>query len=202
MHTVVLATNNEHKIREITEIMAGLPVKILSKKDFEQFPDVDETGQTLEENAILKAAETYKATGIIAVADDTGLEVDALDGRPGVYSARYAGPGCSFADNNRKLLEEMKDMPEEKRTARFRCVMAICFGLDHVETVEGSVEGLITAEIFGKEGFGYDPVFYHPAYKKTFAQMDPGEKNAVSHRGRAVRKVRDVLIKRLNLEVE
>lgn len=201
MKQIVLATNNEHKIREISYILRDLPLSILSKKDFSDFPEVEETGQTLEDNAILKAKAIFEATNIISVADDSGLEVTALEGRPGVNSARYAGPGCSFADNNRKLLGELEGVPENERDAVFRCVIAVCFAWDEVELVEGRVTGKITTEIRGKEGFGYDPVFFLPIYGKTFAELPPEEKNKISHRAIAINKVRDLLIKRLDLDV-
>ncbi|HDS01602.1 MAG TPA: XTP/dITP diphosphatase [candidate division Zixibacteria bacterium] len=202
MNQIVLATNNEHKIREISFILRDLPLSILSKKDFSDFPDVEETGQTLEENAILKARAIFEATNIISIADDSGLEVAALGGRPGVNSARYAGPGCSFEDNNRKLLKEMEGVPESQREALFRCVIAISFRPDDVELVEGRVTGKITTEIRGLQGFGYDPVFFLPFYNKTFAELPPEEKNRISHRAIAINKARELLIKRLNLRVQ
>lgn len=197
MQKLVLATNNIHKIREITQIMQGLPLEILSKDDFENFPDVEETGQTLEDNALLKAKAIYEFTGLPSMADDSGLVVAALDGQPGVMSARYAGEDCTFQDNNRKLLKALQGVPDDQRTACFRCVIAIYFGADDYEVVDGQVDGFITSEICGQEGFGYDPVFYHPLFKKTFAEISPEEKNKVSHRGLAVNKAREVIEKRL-----
>ncbi|NIP42787.1 MAG: XTP/dITP diphosphatase [candidate division Zixibacteria bacterium] len=200
MKQIVLATNNEHKIREISYILRDLPLSILSKKDFSDFPEAEETGQTLEDNAILKAKAIFKVTNVISVADDSGLEVAALEGRPGVNSARYAGPGCSFEDNNRKLLRELEGVPESERDAVFRCVIAVCFAEDDLELVEGRVTGKITTEIRGREGFGYDPVFFLPFYGKTFAELPPEEKNKISHRAIATNRARDLLIKRLNLD--
>jgi XTP/dITP diphosphohydrolase len=200
MNKLVLATNNEYKIREITEIIDKFPLSILSKKDFKDFPDVEETGETLEDNAILKAKAIFEFTQLPSMADDSGLEVDALGGIPGVNSARYAGPGCTFLDNNEKLLKALKDVPYNKRQATFRCVIAICFAPDDVEIVEGRVEGSITSEIMGKQGFGYDPVFYVISHKKTFAEISADEKNKISHRGQAVEKARNVLIRRFKLE--
>jgi XTP/dITP diphosphohydrolase len=190
---LVLATNNRHKIAEITSILEGLDVEIVTKDAYDDFPDVEETGATLEENAVLKAEAIHSFTGLPSLADDSGLEVDALDGEPGVISARYAGPGCSFADNNTKLLKALEGVIDEKRTARFRCVIAICFGERVTRLAEGRVEGVITRELRGRQGFGYDPVFLIPHLGLTFAEMPPSEKNSMSHRGRAVRKAREVV---------
>ncbi len=194
---LVLATHNKDKIREIRQLLEGLPVTILTYADFDDFPEIEETGETLEENAILKAKGIAEVTGAAALADDSGLEVDALDGRPGVYSSRYAGPGCTYDDNNRKLLEELEGVREDKRTARFRTVIAVAWGGDDVETVEGRAEGKITEEKAGSSGFGYDPVFFYPPAGKTFAEMELAEKNKVSHRGRALVKARGLIEKRL-----
>jgi XTP/dITP diphosphohydrolase len=190
---LVLATNNIHKIREITEILSGLDVEIITKDAYSDFPDVDETGTTLEENAELKARAIFEFTGLPSMADDSGLEVDALDGEPGVNSARYAGPGCTFADNNRKLLAALDGIPEENRTARFRCVIAICFAEDDLRFAEGTINGRITNEVRGRQGFGYDPVFEIPHLKQTFAEMPAELKNSMSHRGRAVERARKII---------
>jgi XTP/dITP diphosphohydrolase len=190
---LVLATNNRHKIREISEILEGLDVEIITKDSFEDFPEVDETGTTLEENATLKAEAVYEYTGQPSLADDSGLEVDALGGRPGVSSARYAGPGCTFADNNAKLLKALDGVSDEKRSARFRCVIAICFEKGETKLAEGRIDGTITRELRGRQGFGYDPVFLVPHLGLTFAEMPADQKNSLSHRGRAVRKARKVI---------
>ena len=195
---LVLATNNIHKIREITEILSGLDVEIVTKDAFHDFPDVDETGATLEENAALKAAAIFEFTGLPSLADDSGLEVNALDGEPGVNSARYAGPGCTFADNNRKLLAALEGIPKDKRSARFRCVIAVCFGKDDLRFAEGIVDGRITTEIHGKQGFGYDPIFEIPHLGQTFAEMPAELKNSMSHRGKAVEKARKIIEDYLN----
>ena len=195
---LVLATNNKDKIREIKQVLEGLDIQILTADDFDDFPEIEETGVTLEENAVLKAEGIFAFTGLPALADDTGLEVDALNGGPGVYSSRYAGPGCSYDDNCRKLLREMTGVPKEKRTARFRCVIAACFGENDTPAVDGIAEGFITeAKSEAEGGFGYDPVFYYPPLKKTFAEMTLEEKNAVSHRGKALFKAKELLRKRL-----
>ena len=195
---LVLATNNEDKIREIRHLLDDLPVTIMTRNDFLEFPDVEETGTTLEENAVLKARAISEFCDLPALADDSGLEVDALNGAPGVYSSRYAGENVTYADNNRKLLKELEGVPDEKRTARFRCVMAICWGVDDVQTVEGVAEGFIAGESSGNSGFGYDPVFYYPPAGKRFSEMTLEEKNLVSHRGKALQEVRTVIIDRLN----
>ena len=190
---LVLATNNEHKIREIKNIMAGLDVEILTAVDFAEFPDPRETGRTLEENAKIKAKETYRVTGIPALADDSGLEVDYLKGQPGVMSSRFAGPGCTFAENNRLLLELLEGVEEKKRAARFRCVAALALSENDIRLFEGTVEGRITADLRGKEGFGYDPVFFFPELGKTFAEITEEEKNKYSHRGWAFRQVAEFI---------
>ena len=145
----------------------------------------------------MKAKGIAEFTGFAALADDSGIEVDYLDGRPGVYSSRYAGPGCTYDDNCRKLLEETKDAPDDKRTARLRAVIAIAWDKDKIETVEGRVEGIITREIQGQSGFGYDPVFFYPPANKTFAEMTLEEKNKVSHRGLALLKAKELIKKYL-----
>ena len=195
---LVLATNNQDKIREIRNLLDDLPITILTSDDFLEFPDPEETGETLEENAVLKAREISEFTGHPALADDSGLEVDALDGAPGVYSSRYAGPGCTYEDNNRKLLGELEGVPDDKRTARFRCVIAVAWSPGEIETVEGRAEGVIAGDIVGRKGFGYDPVFYYPPADKRFSEMSLDEKNLVSHRGKALTLARDVIIARLN----
>lgn len=192
---IVLATNNDHKIREIKQILADFRGEILTLRDFPLLRIPDEKGKTLEENALLKAKTAFEHAHIVSLADDSGLEVDALDKAPGVMSARFAGPGCTYKDNNVKLLNLMKDVPDAKRGAAFRCVVAMVFDLDNVRVVEGEVRGIITKEEIGEGGFGYDPVFYYPPLGKTFAQLKPEEKNRVSHRYIAFRKAQDVLEK-------
>jgi len=195
---LVLATNNEDKIKEIRNLLDDLQVTILTKSDFLEFPDVEETGSTLEENALLKAKAVAKFCDLPAVADDTGLEVDALNGAPGVYSSRFAGENASYADNVNKLIESLKDVSPDKRTARFRCVIAICWEDGSTETVEGVAEGFISEEAEGSSGFGYDPIFFYPPAGKRFSQMTMDEKNVVSHRGKALQEVRTVIMRRLN----
>lgn len=195
---LVLATNNRDKITEIRHLLDDLPVTILTRDDFLEFPDPDETGATLVENAIIKAKAIAEFCGHPALADDSGLEVDALNGAPGVYSSRYAGEYVTYADNYSKLLRDLEGVQREKRTARFRCVIAIAWTPDDIETVDGAAEGLITEDIAGTRGFGYDPVFFYPPLDKRFSEMTIDEKNRVSHRGLALQKARTVFIDRLN----
>ncbi len=195
---LVLATNNQDKIKEMKNLLDDLPITIMTRDDFLEFPDIEETGTTLEENSLLKAKAIYDFTGLPTLADDTGLEVDALGGAPGVYSSRYAGEDVTYTDNNKKLIAELKDIPIEKRTARFRCVMTICWDEQQVETVDGIAEGLIAESLNGSEGFGYDPIFFYPPSQKLFSEMTIEEKNIISHRGLALQKVRTLIINRLN----
>ena len=189
---VVLATRNADKVREIAEILAGLPVDLVPVASLEGVPDVEETGETLEENAALKARVVSEATAMVALADDTGLEVDALDGRPGVYSARFAGPAATYADNCRALLDALRGVPEPRR-ARFRTVVAMARPDGTVELADGACGGEILPEIRGEGGFGYDPVFRPDGETRAFAEMSAAEKHAVSHRGRAFRAARELV---------
>ncbi len=191
--TVVLATRNRHKLGEILELLPGLKLELKTLDDFPGAPDVVEDGGTLEENAARKAKSAALFCGLWAIADDTGLEVAALGGAPGVYSARYAGPGCSYGDNNLKLMAELSGLPPEKRAARFRCVMALSSPTGLVIMVEGRLEGRIAPAPSGANGFGYDPLFLVAASGKTLAELTPAEKNAVSHRAAAVGKIEPYL---------
>ncbi len=184
--TVVLATRNQHKVQEIRALLADLPITFLSLADFPDLPEVVEDGLTCQENAVKKARDTAAGTGHWALADDTGLEVEALGGRPGVYAARYAGEHATYADNCEKLLEELKHIPHERRGARFLTVMALADSEGHIEVVEGALQGQITERFYGSQGFGYDPVFYVPEAHKSLAEMTLSEKNACSNRGLAL----------------
>jgi len=195
---LVLATNNRDKIREIKDLLDDLPVTILTRDDFLEFPDPEETGSTLEENAIIKAKEISEFCELPALADDSGLEVDELGGAPGVYSSRYAGDDVTYADNNSKLIRELKDVPEDKRTARFRCVIAVAWDSTEIQMVEGQADGVITRDIAAGNGFGYDPLFFYPPTGKRFSEMTLEEKNLVSHRGKALQEARTLIIERLN----
>jgi len=198
---IVLATRNKKKAEEIKKIITNgsVPViNIFTLDDFPKSPDVKEEGKTFEENAVKKAVFVSKCTGMIAVADDSGLEVDALNGAPGVLSARYAGESADDKANVEKLLNEMRDIPYEKRGARFVCCIAMAFPNGDVKTFFGSVEGRIGTETKGLKGFGYDPIFYPEGYSRTFAEMSEDEKNAISHRGKAIRELREYLLPKLS----
>jgi XTP/dITP diphosphohydrolase len=193
---LVIATHNLHKLKEIRKILGPLPYRIVGLDKFPAYT-VRETGKTLEDNALLKARAGVRKTGHLCLSDDTGLEVKALKGAPGVYSARYAGHGCTFEDNNRKLLRAMKGVPASKRTAVFRCVVALAGPDGKTRLFDGRCPGRITSEIKGKQGFGYDPVFAPSgAGGDTFADMSLKEKNAVSHRAKAFRKAASFLRKK------
>ena len=181
---IIAATKNKNKLREFGEILKGF--EIISQEEAGMDIDVEETGTTFEENSMLKAKAIYEATGIAAIADDSGLCVDALGGAPGIYSARYGGEGLDDEGRVELLLKNMKDVPPEKRSARFVCAITLV-GKDGVITARGECEGKIDYAPKGENGFGYDPVFYMEEYGKTTAEMSPDEKNAVSHRGKALR---------------
>lgn len=189
---ILLATHNAHKAEEIRQIWRDLDVQLLTLNDCGFHEEIVEDGDTLEANALIKARTAFHKTGMASVADDTGLEVDALNGAPGVYSARYAGEQATFADNNRKLLEALKRCPETQRGAQFRTVVALV-SAEEETVVSGVCEGQILTTLSGEGGFGYDPLFYVPDRGKTFAQMTAAEKNAISHRGRAFQKMGSVL---------
>ncbi len=190
---IILATRNKGKIREMQALMQDFGIQVLSVSDVPDVPDVVEDGETFLDNAFKKAREIAEATGIMALADDSGLVVDALDGAPGVYSARYSGEDATDEKNNEKLLEELRAVPEEQRTARFKCVMVLYHPSGEWISAEGSCEGRIAFEPSGDQGFGYDPVFFVPSLNRTMAQLSRDEKNAISHRGNALRTLRDML---------
>ena len=196
MTELVLATRNEGKAREFREILKDLPVRILSLGDFPDFPDIIEDGMTFEENALKKARALAEFTRDLAIADDSGLSVDALNGSPGVLSARYSGPGATDLENNMKLLDVMKGI--KSRGAAFRCAIAVVppGGKEHVVT--GECRGRIGFEMAGKEGFGYDPLFIPDGFEKTFAELGSETKNRISHRYKAIVNVRPVLEKILS----
>lgn len=191
--TLLLATANLHKAAEMERLLAGLDVRILTRADFPDLPDVAEDADTFAGNARRKSETLSRLTGIAALADDSGLCVDALDGAPGVWSARFASEGCSYADNNDKLLTLLADTPEARRTARFVCVVAVSAPDLPTVTFEGVCEGRITTAPQGADGFGYDPVFLVPEHGRTFAEMNAEEKGRVSHRGRAFARATDWL---------
>ncbi len=185
---LLVATHNQGKVREYRELLAGLPLEV-TYLDAEGITlEVEETGATFEENAVLKAATYARLSGLWTWADDSGLQVDALGGAPGVYSARYAGEGASDADRYRKLLDALTATPWDARTARFRCTVALATPEGEVRTADGACEGIIAFGPAGDNGFGYDPVFYMPDHNATMAQLPPDIKNQVSHRARASQK--------------
>lgn len=185
MKKLVFATNNQHKLQEIKEILKG-KFEVISLKEINFFDEIEEPFETLHENALQKARVVHQFCGLDVFSDDTGLEVDVLNGAPGVYSARYAGENCSFQDNVKKLLKAL--ISEENRKAKFRTVIALI--LNNKEyTFDGVVEGEITKEQSGSEGFGYDPIFKPEGFETTFAEMTSEAKNNISHRGRAVQKL-------------
>lgn len=203
MTRLVVATRNPGKLREIEAGLAGVPIGILSLAEFPAAPDVAETGGSYRENARLKAESACRATGLAALADDTGLEVDALEGAPGLTSGRYAGPEQDPRANVAKLLEALRDLPDGRRTARFRCVLALAepaaegAGAPPAVTFhEGVVEGTIVREPRGTGGFGYDPVFLVTGTGRTMAELSSAEKNRLSHRGRALASLRTALERR------
>lgn len=190
----VLASRNKKKIRELETFLAGIPSDkvILSLDDIGYHGEIVEDGKTFAENSLIKASVPAKL-GYIGVADDSGLEVDALNGAPGVYSARYSGEGATDEKNNAKLLSELEDVPDDKRAARFRTVVTCAFPDGTYFQVDGSCEGIILRAPEGSGGFGYDPLFWYAPFEKTFASLTPEEKNAVSHRGKAMRKFAEEL---------
>lgn len=189
MEELIIATKNKGKAKEFEELFEPLGFRVKTLLDYPDAPDIEEKGKTFEENALLKAVGISNIFQKIVIADDSGLVIDALDGRPGVYSARYAGTDKDDEANIQKVLFEMKDVPEEKRTAHFHCTLALVVpGKDPI-IVEGTCNGLILTEKRGNNGFGYDPIFYLPHLKKTMAEITSEEKNRISHRGNAIRKL-------------
>lgn len=182
---ILLASRNRDKLREVRGKVAPLGVEILTPADFPNLPEVEEDGRTLEENARKKALTLYRLAGIPTLADDTGLEVDALNGKPGVYSSRFAGERATYADNVNKLLRELAGIPWGERWAQFRCVLAYA-SEGQARLFEGRIEGVITLEAMGGNGFGYDPVFWVAGEGKTLAQLSLKHKNQISHRGKAL----------------
>lgn len=190
---LVLATRNRHKGEELAALLGDLGITIRTLDEFPDAPDVVEDGDTCEANAIKKARAIAQFTGLPAVADDTGLEVDALGGRPGIYAARYAGEDATYEDNCQKLLREMAGVPREQRTARFLTVAAIALPSDGIRVAQGTLDGAIAEQASGALGFGYDPVFLIPELGKTLAQLSADQKNTISHRAKAFAKMREIV---------
>lgn len=189
---IVLASNNLNKIKEFKEILNNKNIELISQSEL-NIPEAEETGLTFVENALIKARNAAYLSKMPAIADDSGIEVDALSGRPGIYSARYAGPDCDDQKNNQLLLEELSNVPLEKRTARYHCTIVYLPHYDHPvpKIYNSSWEGLISLNEVGKNGFGYDPLFYLPRFKCTSAELSEVEKNKISHRGKALQLFRD-----------
>ena len=192
LNTIVLATQNRDKREELQEALSEFTVKILSLNDFPFIGEIEEVGKTLLENSMIKAKTVHNLTQLPVIADDTGLEVEALNGAPGIYSARYAGEDVTYEDNVNKLLAEMENIPLENRKAQFRTVISFV-DKDRELWTEGTIKGIIGESAKGKNGFGYDPVFFVPELEKTFSELSIGEKNKISHRGLAMKKFRILL---------
>lgn len=200
MKTVIIATKNQGKAKEFESLFATKGYEVKTLLDVPDSPDIEETGTTFEENAILKAEAISKAYNQVVIADDSGLIVDALGGRPGVYSARYAGEDKSDEANTNKVLSELKDVPEKERTARFYCALAVASPNQKTITVSGTIEGFITEQPVGKNGFGYDPIFFVKELGKTTAELSKNEKNKISHRANALKALEGKMDTFLNLE--
>ncbi|WP_144462793.1 XTP/dITP diphosphatase [Siminovitchia fortis] len=198
MKSVIIATKNKGKAKEFERLFSKYGMEVKTLIDFPDVPDIEETGETFEENAIIKAEAIAKLANSFVVADDSGLVIDALGGRPGVYSARYAGAEKNDEDNIDKVLSEMEAVNEEERTARFYCALAVAGPDFETITVNGTCEGIILNERRGSEGFGYDPIFFVPSEGKTMAEMSPERKNELSHRAAAMKNL-EPYIEKLSL---
>ena len=196
MNKIIFATGNNDKMKEILMILSDLDVEILSMKEAGIDMDIVEDGSTFEENAIIKAKAVMERTGKLALADDSGLEIDALNKEPGIYSARYMGEDTPYEIKNSNLIERMKGVKGKDRSARFVCVIAAAFPDGEIITTRGTIEGVIAEEPAGENGFGYDPIVYVPEYGMTTGQMDPDAKNAISHRGKALTAMKKILEER------
>lgn len=194
---IIFATGNEGKMKEVRMLLEDFNLPVLSLKDAGITADIVEDGATFEENAVIKATEIMKLTGALVLADDSGLEIDYLNKEPGIYSARYMGEDTSYRIKNQNLIDRLKGVPDEKRTARFVCAIAAAFPDGEVCTAIGTIEGIIGYEERGENGFGYDPIFYLPEYGKTTAELPIELKNELSHRGNALRKMKEELKKRI-----
>lgn len=196
MIDLLLASQNPGKLAEMKQLVDGLPFRIVGPRDVGITTAPEETGTTFVENAILKARHYAQQSGLLAVADDSGISVDAMNGEPGLYSSRFGGEGASDADRNRLLLERLKGVPTERRGARFTSAVAVARGSDILFQVVEVVEGRIADDVRGPNGFGYDPLFFYPPFGKTFGEVAHGEKDRVSHRGKAFARLREFLATR------
>ena len=195
MKRLIFATGNEGKMKEIREILGSLPVEILSMKEAGIQAEIEEDGKSFEENALIKARAVCRLAGEMVLADDSGLEIDYLNGEPGIYSARYMGEDTSYRIKNQNLMDRLSGVPDEKRTARFVCAIAAAFPDGREYVVRGTIEGRIGYEERGENGFGYDPIFYLPDRDVSTAQLSREEKNSISHRGNALKKMKELLEK-------
>lgn len=193
MDKIVFATTNEGKVKEIKEMLEGFPVEVVSMKEMNITTDVEENGTTFEENSLIKAREISKLTGLPALADDSGLEVDYLNGEPGIYSARYLGRDTDYNYKNNYIIDRLKEAEDKERSARFICVISLVLPDGREFVKKGVMEGRIGYEIKGENGFGYDPIFYLPEYGKTSAELSSDEKNKISHRGKALRAMKELI---------
>lgn len=199
MDKIIFATGNEGKMKEIRLLLEDLGVRILSLKEAGIHLKIQENGKTFEENAVIKARTVMKETGALVLADDSGLEIDYLNGEPGVYSARYLGEDTSYRIKNQNLIDRLRGVPEEKRTARFVCVIAAVFPDGRILTTRGTIEGIIGYEERGEGGFGYDPIFWLPEYGCSTAELSMEKKNELSHRGKALSAMKKELRKALGV---
>lgn len=197
MVKIIFATSNEGKMSEIRAILKDLNIELLSLKEMGLNPDIDENGETFEENAIIKAKTVMEMTGEIVLADDSGIEIDYLNKAPGVYSARYLGEDTPYLVKNQYILERLENATLEERSARFVCAIACAIPGEEIITRRATIEGYISKQISGTNGFGYDPIFYVPSYQCTTGEMLPEQKNEISHRGKALRLIKEVIMKHL-----
>ena len=193
MKRIIFATTNENKVREVNMMMEDFDVELCTMKQARVDADIVEDGVTFEENAIIKAKTIMEITGEIAIADDSGLEVDYLDGAPGIYSARFLGEDTSYDIKNQYIIDKLKDAKGSERSARFVCAMAVAFPNGEILTCKGTIEGVIAYEQKGKNGFGYDPIVYVPEFEMTTGEMSPQLKNSISHRGKALEQMKEIL---------
>ena len=198
MQRIIFATSNQGKMKEVRMILSDLDVEVLSMKEVGIQIDIEEIGKTFEENALIKAKAIHEITGALVLSDDSGLEVDYMDKAPGIYSARFLGEETSYDIKNQYIIDQLKDAKEEERTARFVCAIACVLPNGETATRRGTIEGVIAHTIEGENGFGYDPIFYVPEYHCTTAQLSPEQKNKISHRGKALVAMKQVIVEYLN----
>ena len=198
MQRIIFATSNQGKMKEVRMILSDLDVEVLSMREVGIQIDIEENGKTFEETALIKAKAIHEITGALVLSDDSGLEVDYMDKAPGIYSARFLGEETSYDIKNQYIIDQLKDAKEEERTARFVCAIACVLPNGETATRRGTIEGVIAHTIEGENGFGYDPIFYVPEYHCTSAQLSPEQKNKISHRGKALVAMKQVIVEYLN----